>query len=81
MDLGQSQLLGRSDEGLDNFDDKIEAALEEELTREVFERADDLIEHRVRKYSSLGNFRCKNFFDLILGKNKLLSSIKAELNY
>ena len=44
MDLGQSQLLGRSDEGLDNFDDKIEAALEEELTREVFERADDLIE-------------------------------------
>jgi len=26
---------------LDNFDDKVEAALEEELTREVFENSDE----------------------------------------
>ena len=39
MDLGQSRLLGRSDKGLDNFDDKIEATSEVELTREVLENA------------------------------------------
>ena len=31
-----SRLLGRSDKGLGNFDDEIEASVEDELTREVF---------------------------------------------
>ena len=47
--LEPSRLLGRSDKGLDNFEGKTEAALEEEFTKEVFETTDEL--NGVRKYS------------------------------
>jgi len=71
MDVGQSRLLGRSDEGLDSFDDKTEAAVEEELRIEVFQTANEKDSVKINSEGDAND---------LLGVNKVVSLMIYELN-